>query len=148
MINLSCYRTNLFPFTFESLFLIPTVTTYTSIAVLKISSDIIKRIKLLCKLLIIVQIFALMDTTDVSPRLRPYLLLLAECLLESPVLREGELVPYEQVVEELEADTVVAVTRIGLESTSRFQCGPYCQTASLMLQVSDSFSAKHLISSL
>lgn len=79
--------------------------------------------------------FVLMDTTEVAASLRPYLLLLCESLLESPILRDGQLVPYEEVVAQLEADTIAAVTRLGLESTSRFQCGPYCQTISLMLQV-------------
>lgn len=80
--------------------------------------------------------FVLMDTNDVADALRPYLLLLFECLLESPIERNGILVPYEEIVAQLEADTVAAATRIGLESSSRFQCGPYSQTATLMLQVS------------
>ncbi|XP_046677319.1 uncharacterized protein C05D11.1-like [Homalodisca vitripennis] len=82
-----------------------------------------------------VYMFVLMDTTEVSSQLRPYLLLLFESLLESPIQRGDVLVPHEEVVAQLEADTVAAVTRLGLESTSRFQCGPYCQTTSLMLQL-------------
>uniref|UniRef100_A0A1B6DB00 Peptidase M16C associated domain-containing protein n=1 Tax=Clastoptera arizonana TaxID=38151 RepID=A0A1B6DB00_9HEMI len=82
-----------------------------------------------------VYMFVLMDTNDVSNALRPYLLLLFESLLESPIERDGKIIPYEEVVAQLEADTVAAVTRIGLESSSRFHCGPYSQTASLMLQL-------------
>ncbi|XP_054283976.1 uncharacterized protein C05D11.1-like [Macrosteles quadrilineatus] len=85
-----------------------------------------------------VYIFVLMDTVEVQSALRPYLPLLFEALLECPVQRGDHLVPWEEVVAQLEADTVAAVTRLGLETTSRFQCGPYCQTGSLMLQLEPS----------
>jgi hypothetical protein len=39
------------------------------------------------------------------------------------------------VVSELEADTISASARIGLEECSRFSCGPFGQTAVLLLQV-------------
>jgi hypothetical protein len=55
--------------------------------------------------------------------------------LELPVKRGDVLVPYEQVVAQLETDTITTSTGIGLEAVSRFQCGPYSHTASLMLQV-------------
>ena len=81
------------------------------------------------------QMFVLMDSSSVPQAQRAYLLLLFESLLESPVERDSTLIPYVEVVSQLEADTVAAVTRLGLESTSRFQCGPYAHTTSLMLQV-------------
>jgi hypothetical protein len=56
-------------------------------------------------------------------------------LLELPVKRGDVLVPYEDVVAQLETDTVTASTHIGLEASCRFECGPYSHTASLMLQV-------------
>jgi hypothetical protein len=59
--------------------------------------------------------------------------------LELPVKRGDTLVPYEDVVAQLETDTVTTSTHIGLEASSRFQCGPYSHTASLMLQVVWSF---------
>lgn len=87
-----------------------------------------------CRLLV-VQLSVLMDTTDVSLALRPYLPLLLESLLECPVRRGDVLVPYEEVVAQLEVDTIHAGLRLGVESGSRFQCGPYSQTSCLLLQV-------------
>ncbi|XP_063241639.1 uncharacterized protein C05D11.1-like [Bacillus rossius redtenbacheri] len=82
-----------------------------------------------------VYVFVLMDTSRVAAAQRAYLPLLLECLLELPVLRDGRLVPYEEVVAELETDTISTSVRLGLESASRFHCGPYCSTACLLLQV-------------
>jgi hypothetical protein len=71
----------------------------------------------------------------VPRELRPYLPLLLESLLELAVKRDSVLVPYEEVVAQLETDTITTSTGIGLEALSRFQCGPYSHTASLMIQV-------------
>lgn len=79
--------------------------------------------------------FALLDTSKVSCNLRRLLPLLLETILESPLIRDGVIVPYETVVSELEADTISASARIGLEESSRFSCGPFGQTAVLLLQV-------------
>lgn len=76
-----------------------------------------------------------LSTDSVPVELRPYLLILLELFTESPILRDGKLIPYEEVVAELEADTVESGTRIGLEQNSRFSCGPYSNTISIMLQV-------------
>ncbi|XP_069695441.1 uncharacterized protein C05D11.1-like [Periplaneta americana] len=82
-----------------------------------------------------VYMFVLMDTAKISREQRPYLPLLLESLLELPVNREGIIIPYEDVVAQLETDTIATCTHIGLEASSRFQCGPYSHTASLMLQL-------------
>ena len=79
--------------------------------------------------------FVLLDSSSVEDELRPLLPLLLETLLESPIQRGDQLVPYETVVAELEADTISASTRIGMEASSRFSCGPFGQTAVLALQV-------------
>jgi hypothetical protein len=81
------------------------------------------------------QMFVLMDTVAVPVGLRPYLPLLLETLLELPVKRGDVLVPYEEVVAQLETDTITTSTGIGVEAVSRFQCGAYSCTAILMLQV-------------
>lgn len=60
------------------------------------------------------QIFALLDTSSVPPELRSYLPLLLESLLELPVERDGQIIPYEDVVAQLNDDTVSSVTSIGL----------------------------------
>ncbi|GLH01355.1 Presequence protease, mitochondrial [Gryllus bimaculatus] len=82
-----------------------------------------------------VYMYVLMDTSCVSREMRPYLPVLLESLLELPIKRGDAVVPYEDVVAELEMDTVAAVTKIGLEGSSRFQCGPYSHTAALLLQL-------------
>ncbi|XP_063704870.1 uncharacterized protein C05D11.1-like [Culicoides brevitarsis] len=82
-----------------------------------------------------VYIITSLDTESVPNKLRPYLLLFTELLMESPIMRDGKLIPYEEVVAQLEADTVSTGTRIGLETASRFTCGPYSNTISLMIQV-------------
>lgn len=60
-----------------------------------------------------------MDTTDLLPEQRPYLPLLLEAIFESPIKREGKLIPYEEVVAELSDDTVSSCGNIGLSSGKR-----------------------------
>ena len=79
--------------------------------------------------------FCLMDSSEVDGSLRGYLPLLMDCLMESPIDRDGVLVPYQDVVAQLEEDTIEAATKFGLENNSRFHCGPFSHTVSLMLQV-------------
>lgn len=76
-----------------------------------------------------------LNTESVPSKLRPYLLLLLDLFTESPILRDGTLIPYEEVVVQLEADTVAVGSRLGLETSSRFTCGPYSNTISIVLQV-------------
>uniref|UniRef100_A0A8D8XF76 Uncharacterized protein C05D11.1 n=1 Tax=Cacopsylla melanoneura TaxID=428564 RepID=A0A8D8XF76_9HEMI len=82
-----------------------------------------------------VYLFVLMDSSELSQELRFYLQLYFELIMESPIQRGDEQVTYEEVVAQLEADTVASTTRIGLESASRFTCGPFSHTTCLMLQV-------------
>nr|CAD7597482.1 unnamed protein product [Timema genevievae] len=81
------------------------------------------------------EMFVLMNTSGVSTTLRPYLPLFLESLLELPILRGDTLVPYEQVVAQLETDTIAVSASIGLENSSRFHCGAFSHTAVLMLQL-------------
>lgn len=76
-----------------------------------------------------------MDTNGISVEKRPYIPLLLESVLESPVIRDGKIIPYESIVSELEMDTVAAGTRLGLDVDGRFSCGSYGQHAVLVLQV-------------
>lgn len=82
-----------------------------------------------------VYFFVLMDSSELNQELRFYLQLFFELIMECPVQRGDTLIPYEEVVAQLEADTVATTTRIGLEASSRFLCGPYSHTTCLMLQV-------------
>lgn len=64
-----------------------------------------------------------MDTTDILLEERPYLPLLLEALFESPIDRNGQIIPYEQVVAELSDDTISSRGNIGLSCGKR-----YCNT--------------------
>lgn len=80
--------------------------------------------------------FAFLDTSSVAFELRPYLPLLLETILESPVQRESKLISHEDVITELNNDTVSNSCHIGTGSKSgRFLCGPFSSTAQLFLQV-------------
>lgn len=80
---------------------------------------------------------ALMDTSNISSELRIYLPLLLETLLESPVERDGQLISHEEVIAEIQNDTVAVGTQIGLcgMSPGRFKCGVYAHTVAVLLQV-------------
>ncbi|XP_015438659.1 PREDICTED: uncharacterized protein C05D11.1-like [Dufourea novaeangliae] len=82
-----------------------------------------------------VNICVIMNTSSVERKYKPYIPLLLEVIMESPVKRNGQLVPYEEVVAELEADTVETTTGLGHSSPSRFSCGPYSYCAILWLQL-------------
>lgn len=82
-----------------------------------------------------IYIIALMDSSSVEDRFRPYLPLLLELLQESPVKRGDTLISYQEVVAQLERDTISTIFRVGLDSSSRFQAGPFSTTISLLLQV-------------
>lgn len=81
--------------------------------------------------------FVLMDTHSVSLEQRLYLPLLLEAFFESPIQRGDKIISYEEVVSELEADTVATRNHIGLGTSGRFTCGPYSHTVSIMLQVEE-----------
>ena len=91
--------------------------------------------------------FVTMDTSGVSESLRPYIPLLLESILACPINRDGKLIQYEEVVAELECDTVAVATGLGFENSSRFSCGAYSHAANLMLQVKG-LNNKELIKSL
>lgn len=76
-----------------------------------------------------------MDTSSITREYRKYIPLLLEVIMESPVKRDGRLIPHEEVVAELEADTIEISTQIGFINGSRFSCGAYSHTVNLMLQV-------------
>lgn len=83
--------------------------------------------------------FALMDTSNVPEDLRLYLPLLLEALFESPLKRNDKIIPYEEVVTELNNDTVTSGGQIGLDPRcKRFSCGSFAHSVSTMLQVESS----------
>ncbi|KAK2579672.1 hypothetical protein KPH14_011595 [Odynerus spinipes] len=85
-----------------------------------------------------VYMFVIMDTSSIGREHRLYLPLLLEAIMECPVKRNGQLIPYEEVVAELEADTAETRTYIGVDGAARFSCGLYSHSATLMLQLEPS----------
>ena len=92
-----------------------------------------------------IYLYVLLDTSNIDPALRPYLPLLLESLLELPVQRGEALIPYEEIVAELENDTITAETRLGLDSSARFSCGPYAQVSSFIIILIISFFTLKLL---
>ncbi|XP_023020385.2 uncharacterized protein C05D11.1 isoform X1 [Leptinotarsa decemlineata] len=82
-----------------------------------------------------VYMFAVLDTSSIPSELRTYLPLLLESLLELPLERDGQIIPYEAVVAQLNDDTVNSSTSIGLQRSNFFSCGNYSTTATVILQV-------------
>jgi Zn-dependent M16 (insulinase) family peptidase len=81
-----------------------------------------------------VYVCAAFDTTAVPEELRSYLLLFLDLILESPVQTKDELLPYEAVVSALEEDMISYETSLGLQSSSRFGCGPFSNSATFHMQ--------------
>lgn len=73
-------------------------------------------------------------STSITKQQRLYLPLLAELIFESPILRDGKLVPYEQVVAQLFSETVVYHAGIGVSGTPQ-QCGSASMMFQLVMQV-------------
>lgn len=84
-----------------------------------------------------VYMFILMDTKSIPFEERLYLPLLLEAFFESPITRGDKTISYENVVSELESDTVSTRNHIGIGTSGRFSCGPYSNTVSIMLQVEE-----------
>lgn len=76
----------------------------------------------------------LLDTAVVPEELKPYLSLYLEVIFESPLLRDGVLIPHEQVVAELAADTLDHVSSLGLKG-SRFTPEEFPQLACITLKL-------------
>nr|CAH7739234.1 unnamed protein product [Callosobruchus chinensis] len=91
-----------------------------------------------------VYMFALLDTSSVPSELRSYLPLMLDSLLELPLEREGNVIPYEEVVAQLNDDTVSSSTSIGVGSHGTFTCGSFSNTATVVLQVESSKYEKGL----
>ncbi|XP_048587317.1 uncharacterized protein C05D11.1 isoform X1 [Nematostella vectensis] len=81
-----------------------------------------------------VKLTALLDTSGLSEELKPYLSLYLEVIFESPVLRDGVLVPHEVVVAQLASDTLAQSASVGV-SGGRFSAGDFDQLASVSLKM-------------
>ena len=80
-----------------------------------------------------VYMYLVMNTDPVPQHLKPYLPLLLEMLLESPLSIDGVDTSYEEVVAQLSADCLGSSTSLGVGG-SRFLPGAFAQSAVLSLQ--------------
>ena len=80
------------------------------------------------------------DSTKLPIADKVYFPLLVELLLESPVLRDGKLVPYEQITQQLNEDLVGYSFDIGTSNNSRFKYGSTveCVMLKVTLPIEDS----------
>ncbi|GFS72170.1 uncharacterized protein C05D11.1 [Nephila pilipes] len=83
-----------------------------------------------------VRIYVLMDSSHLSQELRMYLPLFVDLLDESSIMRDGVIVPYQDIVKQLAEDTIAITANLGL-NYSRFFCGKYAQVISLELMVEE-----------
>ena len=84
-----------------------------------------------------VYLFLVMNTDPVPKHLKPYLPLLLEMLLESPLSIDGVETPYEEVVAQLSADCLDSRASLGVGG-SRFLPGAFAQSAVLSIQTEPS----------
>ena len=80
-----------------------------------------------------VYLFTVLNTDPVPQALKPYLPLLLELLLESPLSIDGVDTPYETVVAQLSEDCLASSASLGV-SGGRFLPGAFSQSAVLFLQ--------------
>ncbi|XP_064616831.1 uncharacterized protein C05D11.1-like [Liolophura sinensis] len=81
-----------------------------------------------------VQMNALLDSTAVPQDLKYYLPLFCEVIFELPIERDGVIVPYEEVIAQLDADTLYIESSLGI-SGCLFRCGTCPQLAVIALKV-------------
>lgn len=79
----------------------------------------------------VLQITALLDTSELSVELRSLLPLYMQLLFASPMMKNGSLIPYENVVKLLNADVIEFSSEIGVE------CSKYPRLLSISLKVSN-----------
>lgn len=92
-----------------------------------------------------ITIQALLDTGKLSSSERLYLPLITELLFESPIDRDGTIVPYEQIVSELFSDTVCYCCGIGVGSGSSFSTGAAGNLLNISMQVERSKYEKAVV---
>ncbi|XP_038073979.1 uncharacterized protein C05D11.1-like isoform X2 [Patiria miniata] len=76
----------------------------------------------------------LLDTSSVPGNLKQYLPLFIEIIFESPLMRDGVLISYEDVVTQLAADTLSTESSLGFKG-ARFRCGKFSQLALIEVKV-------------
>ncbi|XP_050051775.1 uncharacterized protein C05D11.1-like [Dermacentor andersoni] len=82
-----------------------------------------------------VSLTVMLNTSGISQDLRMHIPLFLELLHESPVMTKTGRLNHNDVINQLEADTIHIVTGLGLECSARFFAGSHAQYASLCLLI-------------
>jgi Zn-dependent M16 (insulinase) family peptidase len=86
-----------------------------------------------------VHIRCIMDSTALAPEMRPYLELFLEAVYELPqALADGTVRTHEEVVSQLEADTVTFSNSVGTSNNGNFVCGAFSQCVIMSVKVEES----------
>ncbi|KAL0123609.1 hypothetical protein PUN28_005848 [Cardiocondyla obscurior] len=80
-----------------------------------------------------VYMFVVMDTTSINREHKKYIPLLLDLIMESPIKRDDQMISYEDVLDELKADTVVAAVKISTHKPTGFSYNS--SSVYLMLQL-------------
>ncbi|XP_054720900.1 uncharacterized protein C05D11.1-like [Uloborus diversus] len=83
-----------------------------------------------------VRFYVLLDTSQLASDLRMYLPLFVDLLDECAIKRNGEVIPYQEVVKQLAEDTISISAALGL-NYNRFFCSKYAQLVILELMVEE-----------
>ncbi|ESO83908.1 hypothetical protein LOTGIDRAFT_222342 [Lottia gigantea] len=81
-----------------------------------------------------VEMTALIDSSGVPQEYKLYLPLFSEALMEIPIKRNGVLISHEDVISQLESDTLSAESSWGFQG-STFSCGSFPQLLNITLKV-------------
>lgn len=84
-----------------------------------------------------VTMWVIMDTSILPLKLRFYLPLYTNLIMELPIERNGKLISHKEIVTQLEADTLEKSISVGLYGSSVFSCGPFSQLLTLNLKVEE-----------
>jgi len=84
-----------------------------------------------------VYLTTIIDTNSIPQKLKLYLPLFLELILESPILEGDVEVPYEEVVAKLAEDTIISTFGLGMGG-GRFLPGAFAQSATFFIQAEPS----------
>jgi Zn-dependent M16 (insulinase) family peptidase len=88
-----------------------------------------------------VELIVILDTSVVPKDLCQFIPLLTKLMFESPIIRDGVVIPYENVVQELAEDTVSTNAGLGLDGFGH-SCGRFPQALFISVKVESSKYSK------